>query len=137
MNKIQDYKETILTLNDLTEKILYTVKHDHNDTEIELLELKLYDDNKSNRMLNFIYRYENRYHENKIGEFDIAVSELFDDHFPECYFERIKKEEEEKKKFDEYRKKSFKKQQYQRFLELKAQFEREPYVDEKLEEDLD
>lgn len=136
MNTIQDYKEAILTIDDLMEKILYTVKHNHNDTEIELLELKLYND-KSDRMLNFIYRYENQYHENRISDFNIAVSELFDDNFPECYFERIKKEEEEKKKFDEYRKKSFKKQQYQKYLELKDQFEREPFVDEKLEDDLD
>jgi len=80
-------------------------------------------------MLNFVYRYNDKCHQTNVGAFTISISEIFDDNFPECYFERLK-EEEEKNRQNEYRKKERRKQQYKRYLELKAQFEREPFEEE-------
>lgn len=128
MNKIQDYKEAILSIDDLLTNILYFTGHDYD--EIEINELRIYYNGEVKKMLNFVYRYNDKCHQTNVGAFTIPILEIFDDNFPECYFERLKEEEEEKNRQNEYRKKECRKQQYKRYLELKAQFEREPFEEE-------
>ena len=63
MNSIQDYKETILSIDDLLTNILYFTGHDYD--EIEINELRIYYNDKVKKMLNFVYRYNDKCSSNK------------------------------------------------------------------------